>query len=453
MEADPENVSTASSYRQDAPEPKRSASDVSDSLQTDVKSVKAALSLDEVPREAYALGLAGTIPYFATSISTVYLTWNLRTQWPTDSNILNSILLNQETAAQWLSHLEVLQVGYGAAIISFLGAIHWGLEWAEKSPKEPRTRYRYAVGVLAPAIAWPTVLLPTNYALIAQFAAFTSLYFVDSSFTTRGWTPRWYGTYRFVLTAIVGGAIFVSLVFRSKGGEEGSRLSQESLIETMQGHPGGGYGKPENYSEKWAKLEEVERQKQRKEKEEEEKRKKKEEEEQKKKEEEEKKKAEKKSKGKKGGKKGDDKDSKKGDAAKASGENDADEQEESEDDGADGDDSDDGEKKQDDDSEDQKEEDSGDKEQKKGGKAKKNDKGGKEKQDTDSSDKKEQDKDDKDSGEAKDEQDDDEQKKEDGGDDESEKGEGDKDSKRKEAKGDEPEGKEKKGKSGKGEKK
>jgi hypothetical protein len=29
-----------------------------------------------------------------------------------------------------LHFLEPLQIGYGASILSFLGAIHWGLEWA-----------------------------------------------------------------------------------------------------------------------------------------------------------------------------------------------------------------------------------------------------------------------------------------------------------------------------------
>lgn len=302
LEKDPSHVSIESSYRQDNPEPGQGERDVSEGVASDVQSIKQALSLAEVPREAYALGLAGTIPYFATSLATVYLSWNMRTPWPTNSNILDSIMLNNETAAQWLSHVELLQVGYGAAIISFLGAIHWGLEWAEKAPKDPRTRYRYAVGVLAPAVAWPTILLPVPFALTAQFGAFVALYFVDSRFTTKGWTPHWYGTYRFVLTAIVGGAIFVSLVFRSKGGEEGSRLSETSLDETMH-VPGAGQA----YSAKWAKLEEQEREKIKKEKEEEEKRKKKEEEE--------KKKAEKKGKGK--GSKGDAK-SKKGDEAKSS---------------------------------------------------------------------------------------------------------------------------------------
>lgn len=70
--------------------------------------------------------------------------------------------------------------------------------------------------MIAPAIAWPTTLLPVEYALIAQFFAFNYLYYADARACARGWTPSWYGTYRFVLTFIVGAAIVVSLIGRGQ---------------------------------------------------------------------------------------------------------------------------------------------------------------------------------------------------------------------------------------------
>lgn len=62
--------------------------------------------------------------------------------------------------------------------------------------------------------------MPVEYALITQFLAFNSLYAIDSWTTTRGWTPPWYGTYRFLLTAIVGASIVVSLIGRGQIQEE-----------------------------------------------------------------------------------------------------------------------------------------------------------------------------------------------------------------------------------------
>jgi len=72
------------------------------------------------------------------------------------------------------------------------------------------------IGVLAPAVAWPTTLMPVEYALIAQFLAFNALYYADTRASRKGWAPPWYGTYRFVLTFIVGAAIVVSLVGRGQ---------------------------------------------------------------------------------------------------------------------------------------------------------------------------------------------------------------------------------------------
>jgi hypothetical protein len=99
-------------------------------------------------------------------------------------------------------------------IISALGAIHWGLEWAGYGGYHGYRRY--AIGVLAPLLAWPTTLLPVEYALITQFVGFTFLYFADVSATTRGWTPPWYSTYRFVLTLIAGASIVITLIGRGE---------------------------------------------------------------------------------------------------------------------------------------------------------------------------------------------------------------------------------------------
>lgn len=99
-------------------------------------------------------------------------------------------------------------------IISFLGAIHWGLEYAGYGGYHHYRRF--ALGVIPPAIAWPTLLMPVEYALITQFLAFNFMYFADARATVKGWCPPWYSTYRFVLTFVVGASIVVSLVGRGQ---------------------------------------------------------------------------------------------------------------------------------------------------------------------------------------------------------------------------------------------
>jgi hypothetical protein len=65
-------------------------------------------------------------------------------------------------------------------------------------------------------VAWPTLLMPVEYALITQFCAFTFLYYEDTRATNKGLAPHWYAMYRFVLTFIVGASIVVSLIGRGE---------------------------------------------------------------------------------------------------------------------------------------------------------------------------------------------------------------------------------------------
>ncbi|KAF4977665.1 hypothetical protein FZEAL_5855, partial [Fusarium zealandicum] len=262
LESNPSAVSTQSSVRHVVEEDQRPASadhDMGSDLKHDIDVVKDTFRFKSVPKESRILGLAGTLPYLGTSLSTVFLAWDLNKEWPTGNSFYDAILVDHETAKYLLSVIEPIQLGYGAVIISFLGAIHWGLEYAEKQPLRERTRFRYGMGVASSVIAWPTLFLPVEYALTTQFMAFVALYFADARAATRGWAPHWYGTYRFLLTAMVGFAIFVSLVGRAKIGQ-GDTLSSQGLTQRLE-RPG-----MADHDTDWARLEAEEKERIKKEK-------------------------------------------------------------------------------------------------------------------------------------------------------------------------------------------
>lgn len=96
------------------------------------------------------------------------------------------------------------------------------MEWAKYGGAQGYKRY--AIGVVAPAVAWPTMLLPVEYALITQFLTFNFLYFADARATVRGWVPQWYSTYRFVLTFVVGASIVASLIGRGQIADKVGRM-------------------------------------------------------------------------------------------------------------------------------------------------------------------------------------------------------------------------------------
>lgn len=179
--------------------------------------------------------MGGLVPYVVTSFTTIYLAWDINYAAAHGAGYL----VSRETADHLLHILEPTQIGLGAIILSyvsslplpvylflswkfqeankaqsFLGAVHWGLEMARYGGSFPY--YRYGIGVLAPALAWPTVVLPLNSALMAQFIGFVGMYFADSQATIWGWAPNWYSTYRFILTFVVGACVIITLVGRGQ---------------------------------------------------------------------------------------------------------------------------------------------------------------------------------------------------------------------------------------------
>lgn len=68
--------------------------------------------MKEVPREAYYVGMAGVLPYLATSLSTVYCAWEINHAAVTGTGFL----MSEKTAELALHVIEPLQVGYGATV-------------------------------------------------------------------------------------------------------------------------------------------------------------------------------------------------------------------------------------------------------------------------------------------------------------------------------------------------
>lgn len=87
--------------------------------------------MQEVPREAFNIGLAGVLPYVATSLSTVYCAWEINHASTTGVGFL----MSEKTAELSLHILEPLQIGYGAVVSSTqVSDIGWHLTLHRLSP-------------------------------------------------------------------------------------------------------------------------------------------------------------------------------------------------------------------------------------------------------------------------------------------------------------------------------
>ena len=122
-----------------------------------------------------------------------------------------------------------IQVTYGAVMLSFLGALHWGMEFSGYGGH--KGYQRLMLGATPILIGWPTLAMGPTSALLVQWLGFTGLWYADVKATAHGWSkiirrsfvvymaliyvnqlaPKWYSQYRFYLSIIVGSCIIGTL--------------------------------------------------------------------------------------------------------------------------------------------------------------------------------------------------------------------------------------------------
>ena len=101
----------------------------------------------------------------------------------------------------YVTNAGSILVAYAAVILSFMGAVHWGVAMAGTDQQ----RSKHFIASVVPAlIAWPALLLPQSLALLILLTGFIGLYAYDRSVETTQSLPSWYIPMRTKLTVIVG---------------------------------------------------------------------------------------------------------------------------------------------------------------------------------------------------------------------------------------------------------
>ncbi len=151
----------------------------------------------KLPRLAALLGAAGLVPFLVCAIAAA------RIDPAAGSN-------------PWLAAL----VAYAAAVLSFLGAIHWGLALAEADAAVGQ-RARLLLGVLPALIAWAALvtdrLLATELALALLIGGFIAVVVVEEQGHRRGLIPGGYMGLRWALSVVVVALLTTVLVLRLIG--------------------------------------------------------------------------------------------------------------------------------------------------------------------------------------------------------------------------------------------
>ncbi|MCX8132798.1 MAG: DUF3429 domain-containing protein [Roseococcus sp.] len=128
-------------------------------------------------RLAWLLGLAGLLPFAAAALAV------------------------HAASETWTGFARGALIGYGAVILSFLGAVHWGFAWRPLPGEEQAAAPRLMLGV-APALAgWAALLLPEWPAVLLLAVGILATAGVEQLAAARGWVPPRYMRLRWVLSA------------------------------------------------------------------------------------------------------------------------------------------------------------------------------------------------------------------------------------------------------------
>ncbi|MFT5448071.1 MAG: hypothetical protein ACI9DC_003250 [Gammaproteobacteria bacterium] len=138
----------------------------------------------QVPRAATWLGASGLIPFVAGAAAL----WMLPTA---HTSIAADVL-----------------IGYGAIILTFMGAVHWGLAMARGAA--PGMARWFAISVVPALIGWCALMMPPLTALTMLALAFTAVFAMDNAAIAAGLAPAWYRRLRAPLTAAVVGSLAVA---------------------------------------------------------------------------------------------------------------------------------------------------------------------------------------------------------------------------------------------------
>ena len=100
----------------------------------------------------------------------------------------------------YLYNTVYILITYAAIILSFMGAIHWGMAMSKTNNKQNK---HFITSVIPALVAWFSLLIPEFFSLIILLIGFFLLLSLDLAVEKSQGFPNWYIHMRIKLTLIV----------------------------------------------------------------------------------------------------------------------------------------------------------------------------------------------------------------------------------------------------------
>jgi hypothetical protein len=130
--------------------------------------------------------------------------------WPGYGGLLPFVALALacvlDDAAPWRFAL----LSYGALILSFVGALHWGCAIASSVLSERQRNVCFAWSIVPALLAWATFFLTPGAASMLLAAGFGAHYLQDRQLARHAGLPAWYLPLRLRLTVVASLCLLVA---------------------------------------------------------------------------------------------------------------------------------------------------------------------------------------------------------------------------------------------------
>jgi hypothetical protein len=107
----------------------------------------------------------------------------------------------------WRGPAVTALAAYGATILSFLGAVHWGLALRAPPGEAPAAWPRLGLGVVPALVAWVALLLPARPGLAMLAAGVVAVAAAETAAAGRGLVPESYMRLRWPLSLGAGACL------------------------------------------------------------------------------------------------------------------------------------------------------------------------------------------------------------------------------------------------------
>ncbi len=124
------------------------------------------------------------------------------------AGLATAVWIDPARATLWYGALT----GYGAVILSFVGALHWGFAMTLDDLSAGERDRRFVWSVVPSLLAWAALLVPPVAAALVLIAAFVTHVVEDHRLGRAGRLPPWYLPLRLRLTLIASACLAAAAV-------------------------------------------------------------------------------------------------------------------------------------------------------------------------------------------------------------------------------------------------